>query len=229
MHVRHELFLAIFAPILLSGPIARAIEQNRVVDWRRVARIATLMVAVVGGSFGAIRLAIPFERPDGMQFPVSALNAVPQAIRSKHVFNDDFGNYLIFAGVHPMIDDRAELYGGEGLNLFQYWYLNYPWTITTLFDQLSIDWTFLSPNDSLDNLLDNDTQWVLIYRDKWASVHVRRRVWEACKNGPTAECKASSDPRHSQLPSVGRASPQERLDAAKGAAAAGPALPPGKS
>ncbi len=104
----------------------------------------------------------------------SALDVVPPALRSHHVFNtDSFGSFLIFAGVHPMVDDRAELYGdGTGA-------VTYP----TWFDEKGIDWTFDILNSSNDVVLNTDQRWVSLYRGNFVSVHARKSALDAVKGG----------------------------------------------
>ena len=52
-------------------------------------------------------------RVDGPSAPISALAAVPPDLRARPVLNRyGFGGYLIWSGVRPFIDGRADMYGG---------------------------------------------------------------------------------------------------------------------
>ena len=71
-----------------------------------------------------------------------------------------------------MIDDRVELYGDAQTNF------DYRWL-----DANAIDWTLTAPDSPITPLLDQDaSKWVRIYQDRFASVHVRKAVWDALGN-----------------------------------------------
>jgi hypothetical protein len=183
-HERMAMLLALITPMLLAGPIANVLDQKRMLDWRRAAQIATFTVVTVGAIFGAESLAWRVVRGDGVEAPgvnwglvfaemKSALDAVPPPLRSHRVFNqEDYGPYLIFAGVHPMVDDRVELYGAELAGFAYGW-----------FDEKGIDWTFDMPNTAGDAHLNADQKWISLYRGNYVSVHARRSALDAIKGG----------------------------------------------
>jgi hypothetical protein len=99
--------------------------------------------------------------------------SLPRFVK-KHVLNDpSFGNYLIFAGVPPMIDDRIELYGDFNPSKLTYDFL----------DEKNIDWTLTLPYDLLNTRLESDPKWVRIYTYTMAVVYVRKSALEAVKSG----------------------------------------------
>ncbi|MDV6329139.1 hypothetical protein Q5L94_13915, partial [Idiomarina sp. Sol25] len=68
---------------------------------------AFLLVAMV-----TLRLSIPVARPENPATPAAALAHVPLELRAGPVLNEyAFGGYLIWQGVKPFIDSRADLYG----------------------------------------------------------------------------------------------------------------------
>ena len=55
---------------------------------------------------------LPVVRGDDPVSPVTAMAHVPRFVRETPVLNDyGFGGYLIWNGVKPFIDSRADLYG----------------------------------------------------------------------------------------------------------------------
>jgi len=177
-HIRHAPLLAMVAPMLLAGPIAKAIEQKQVIDWSNAVRVAMIVVFAVVAIFGGARLAVPFERPETPLWPVSAVRAVPPMIRSRHVYNEAAtpGPYLIFMGIAPAFDDRVELFGDT------VWPAAGPFDYRWL-DENGVDWTIVVPESSLSEIQDHDPKWVRIYEDQFAVVHVRKSVWDAYKAG----------------------------------------------
>jgi hypothetical protein len=179
MHLRHANMLASLSPMLIAGPLAKALEQKRVVDWRRATRIATFFT-VFGCFLGAGLLAWLSFGKGYSPGPVydemtSALDAVPLALRSHRVENDmGVGGFLIGAGVHPKMDDRIELY--DRSLVFNYKFL----------DENRIDWTFVEIEASLwlEQALNADPAWVSLYRGPHISVHARKSaLLDAIKDG----------------------------------------------
>ncbi len=112
-HVRQEVLLGVVAPLILAEPLGRALGRAEPGALRRpmaapqAALVLALALAVIG-----LRLLVPEVRVDGPTAPITALAHVPAALRSEPVLNDyDFGGYLIFQGVRPYIDGRADMYG----------------------------------------------------------------------------------------------------------------------
>jgi hypothetical protein len=184
-HQRAAMLLTLITPMLLAGPVANALEQKHMLDWRRAARIATLAVVTVAAIFGAESLSWPIERESGMGvlkdgtlFPMfvdmgSALKAVPPALRSHRVYNDvQFGPWLIGQGVQPMVDDRAELYGNEALTFAYSW-----------LDEKGVDWIFAQSVAPVNATLNSDPKWVSLYRGNVVSVHARKSALDALGSG----------------------------------------------
>jgi hypothetical protein len=118
-------------------------------------------------------LALPVSRGDDAVSPVSALAHVPRFVRETPVVNDyRFGGYLIWNGVKPFIDSRADLYGDIFLR-------NYADIISPDKDALAAilafhhaRWTIFSTQAPVVKLLDATPGWHRFYSDKLAVVHV---------------------------------------------------------
>ncbi len=118
-HARHAQLLGLLAPMLLARPIAAAIGARRPPEpARAVARVALAASLAVALPMAAVRLAEPTAPVEGPSAPISALAAVPPTLRAEPVLNAyGFGGYLIWSGVRPFIDGRADMYGGAMLGL----------------------------------------------------------------------------------------------------------------
>jgi hypothetical protein len=112
-------------------------------------------------------------RSDGPVTPASALGHVPRFVREMPVLNDyGFGGYLIWNGIKPFIDSRADLYGDIFLQ-------NYATIISPDKDALAatlafhhVRWTIFSAQAPVVKLLDDTPGWHRFYTDKVAVVHV---------------------------------------------------------
>jgi hypothetical protein len=98
---------------------------------------------------------------------------VPRFVRETPVLNDyAFGGYLIWNGVKPFIDSRADLHGDIFLK-------NYADIISPDKDALAAAlafhharWTIFSAQAPVVKLLDATPGWRRFYSDKLAVVHV---------------------------------------------------------
>jgi hypothetical protein len=117
------------------------------------------------------RLMVPIVRKDGPTAPITALAHVPAALRAQAVLNDyAFGGYLIFAGVRPFIDARAELYGSAALR--QYAAITQPdrAVVTRVLQDNHMRWTILSPANPAQVVIDGLPGWCRLYADDVAVV-----------------------------------------------------------
>jgi hypothetical protein len=155
-HARHAQLLGLVAPLLLARPIADAIGAARRREARgdaaRVALSASLTAML---AIGALRIAEPIARVDGKAAPISALAAVPPELRAKPVLNDySFGGYLIWSGVRPFIDGRADMYGGAMLGLYRKLAAGDPGALEETLRGYRIAWTIFAPDDGVIAILD---------------------------------------------------------------------------
>jgi len=181
-HLRHEIVLGVAAPLLLAEPLGRVMEPERVkarapaapVAWAEIAAPALVAAALVLGAFAA-RLAAPLQRVDSDYVPVTALAHVPPRIAALPVFNDySFGGWLVFKGVRPFIDGRADMYGNAFLRTYlDTERLRPPALADQTLRRYGVAWTILMPSSPLAARLDRTPGWRRLYADKWAVVQVR--------------------------------------------------------
>ena len=172
-HARHELLLAIVAPMLLAQPIARAIGAPAA-SAPRLTRPALLAAAAVALLFTGARLALPIARADAPSAPMTALQAVPPALRDAPVLNDyAFGGYLIWAKVKPFIDGRADMYGDAFLDLYGHIAGGDADALEATLKRYAVAWTIFAPSEPVVALMDREPGWRRLYADKFAVVHVR--------------------------------------------------------
>ncbi|HEY0267318.1 MAG TPA: hypothetical protein VGC16_11235, partial [Rhizomicrobium sp.] len=162
--------LGICAPLLLAPSLGKAWPAKDEAAHPLFGLCAALgfAVLIVG------RLALPVARGDDPVSPVTALAHVPRFVRETPVLNDySFGGYLIWRGVRPFIDSRADLYGDLFLQ-------NYAAIAAPDKDALAasltfyhVRWTIFSARAPVVTLLDATPGWHRLYADKLAVVHVR--------------------------------------------------------
>ncbi len=182
-HIRQEAVLAVLAPMLLAEPFGRAMRPGRpeprtAVGWRPAWGAPGLVVAVVlsvcAVGVAAARLAIPLVRTDNGNVPVTAIAHVPPQLLSQPVFNEyAFGGYLIFKGVKPYVDGRADMYGDAWVQDYLAIAGGAQPNVDDAFRRWNIRWTILSPREPLVRQLDKRPGWRRIYADAFAVVQAR--------------------------------------------------------
>jgi len=184
-HRRHGELVGLVAPLLLAPALA---PQLRAVTASRSARpvdrgLAELAkpASLRGIAFAGVVLAVlsaavlhgAATRSD-VPVPAAALAAVAAEHVSGPVLNDyGFGGYLIFSGIPPFIDGRAELYGDAFIKRHVEAMLLTSDELPRLLDQYGIAWTLVAPERPAAILLDHLPGWWRLYADDVAVVHVR--------------------------------------------------------
>lgn len=167
-HTRHQALFGLIVPLLIAEPLGRAIAPPAPRPAGRWHMIALTCAALLLTT----RLALPITRTDGPTAPIAAIAALPADLAGQNVLNDyAFGGYLIFAGIPPFIDGRADMYGPAFLR--RYAAIIHP-NRDTLDDTIRhyhIGWTLLSPANPAVDLLDLLPGWCRRYTDPTAVIH----------------------------------------------------------
>jgi hypothetical protein len=177
-HARHETPLAILAPMLLAESIAGALALPSPAAVSR--RWTVLAAAAVAFGLAGVRLATPVVRADGPTAPMTALQALPEALRQRHVLNDyAFGGYLIWAGARPFIDGRADMYGDDFLGRYERIAAGNADALEAALKRYDVAWTIFAPGERATALMDREPGWRRLYADRFAVVHVRGDAQDA--------------------------------------------------
>jgi hypothetical protein len=175
-HVRNAQLFGVIAPLLIANSLGRAGDMRlplklSIPEWVPVWLLGT--AAAVSLTF---RIGLPLERIDEGSYASAALASVPADLRSKPVLNDyGFGGLLIFEGIRPFIDGRADLYGDDFMDM----YLSVIHAKGDMLDEVlcryDIEWTMFGPETVVPALMDRTPGWHRIYSDKLAVIHVREQ------------------------------------------------------
>jgi hypothetical protein len=96
-----------------------------------------------------------------------------EGLSDGRVFNDyGWGGYLIWRGIQPFIDGRADLYGDDFLLTYhQVASLEEGWP--EVFEQYDIEYALLKKDSHLAAVLTADSQWELLYADELAVIFLQ--------------------------------------------------------
>lgn len=192
-YVRNVELVGLLAPLFLAPPLARQ-WQERTAAGRQLAKVdrifrelakkasrrtAFLTMAVLAlTTFLVVQLDT--LRPDEATTPSAAVQAVQKAHLTGPVLNEyGMGGYLIYTGIPPFIDGRADIYGDAFMKeCFDALSLTTSDGLQKLLQKYHIEWTLLPPGSAAVALLDHLPEWRRLYADKVAVVHVRNTVPE---------------------------------------------------
>ncbi|MPW17853.1 hypothetical protein GCT13_13120 [Paraburkholderia sp. CNPSo 3157] len=175
-HSRHQMVAGVLGAVLLAEPLGRALRggdkpatvRPAGAQWILGALACVLVVT-------AIRVAHPVVRTDSPVSPITALKHVPAEILKEPVFNSyEFGGYLIFRNVKPIIDGRADMYGDDFVSA----YLAASAPDRNAFERLvtkyQVRWAILHADSAVAVMMDTLPDWQRIYADDQAVVYVRK-------------------------------------------------------
>jgi len=175
-HGRHAELLGLVGPLVIAPALAAQIKPYRLLfdrRWGALAKparapaLALAAVVALGAAVAVWRVGVAHD--SGRLAPTAAIAAAAQQHVEGPVFNDyGFGNYLIYAGIAPFIDGRADMYGDDFLRRSR----NLA-ALPALLAEYRIGWTLLRPENPHVALLDHLAGWRRLYTDKVAVVHVR--------------------------------------------------------
>ena len=182
-HQRYEIILGVIGVILLAEPAAAALatraarsETSRP-ETSRPGRASPLFlgVAAIAAALSVcLRFAIPAPEAGARHMPVTALAAVPDEIAALPVLNDyGAGGYLIWNGVRPFIDGRADMYGPEFLRSYFAIMNSGGADLDAALSEYDIRWTLLRNGSAAAGAMNRTPGWTRLFADDEFIVHVR--------------------------------------------------------
>jgi hypothetical protein len=175
-HIRYIDVMALVAPFFIARPLALHLSQclqpndfSMTASARR--GLIVFAVALLGLTIFVLK-TIDF-RPTWT--PSAGLEKIREA-KSGRIFNEyAFGSYLIYRGIPPFIDSRAELYGAEYITRYRRAVLLQDvGDLIRLLDEYRIAATLLNPTSPAIGLFDRMEGWERVYADDHAVVHLYR-------------------------------------------------------
>jgi len=185
-HERNTELLGFLSPLLIAKPLAlhlralggkaRALGLDGTLPSmpRRAAAVTTL--AIVLGYFGtAFAFDLGGFHPNGRVAPEAALAAVRNAGITGHVLNSEvLGGFLIFEGVPPFIDGRADMYGDDFMMRFKIARDRSPDELAKLLKEYDVTWTIFPPDTEAVKFIDAMPGWTRLYSDENVVVQYRK-------------------------------------------------------
>lgn len=187
-HGRNIELIGLLAPLVLAAPLAAHWRARRVaehqlgkVDYifqclaQQASRRTASIIAIVLAMITLLAVQQNVLQPDPSATPSAAVQAARDAHLSGPVLNEyGLGGYLIYAGIPPFIDGRADMYGDDFLKEYtEAVSLHSPDSLPQLLQKYRIEWTLLPPTSPAVALLDHLPEWRRLYADEVAVIHVK--------------------------------------------------------
>jgi hypothetical protein len=175
-HERHQQLLGIVGALVVAEPLGRGLALHGATAagaaWRKLA--AASAVLALGAL--AVRAAMPLP-PERTGAAFSAvLDQVSPAIRGRPVLNDySLGGALIFNGVRPFIDSRADLYGDAFIGRYRRVIAPDRAALDRVLADYGIAWAVFRAEEPIVQLLDQEPGWgrlaemdgIVIFARRW--------------------------------------------------------------
>jgi hypothetical protein len=172
-HARNGQLLGLVGALMLVEPMGRLLGRGKAEALGRPWPLAAVGAVVVALAALGLRAATPFEPPGGASF-AAVLDQVPPAVRERPVFNEyGVGGTLIFHGVRPFIDSRADLYGDAFLT--RYRLASWPdrAALDRLLAEYQIAWTIFPAGHPILTTMDTEPGWRRLPDVDGYVVHIR--------------------------------------------------------
>ena len=175
-HERQQTLLALCGALILAKPMGMALNPATVGPCEAHRRNGVLWPAlVVLAALAGLRLALPVHRPGDEMSLKSALAQLPADYRNTPVFNDySFGAYLIFSGIKPFIDSRADLYGDAFVLTYRKMAAGEDTLIAAAVRRYAIRWALLRPGNGANSYFSAACGWERSYADRFTILYVNR-------------------------------------------------------
>ena len=187
LHTRHQMLFGVAGSLLFSGPLGLVLgrpQQGRA-SWAWTPAAALSLAAAIAAS--GFRLTHPVHREDMFTSPSAVFAHVPPALAAKPVLNEyNFGGFLIFNGVRPFIDGRADMYGDKFLDEYMELVRPSRERLVRTLEQRAIQWTLVDAASPVRAVMETLPGWRLLYADKIAAVYARTTALEPLSAAETS-------------------------------------------
>jgi hypothetical protein len=131
-------------------------------------------VVVAALAIGAGRLAVERPLPAPYASFRAALAALPAETALKPLLNGyAFGGFLVFEGLRPYVDARADMFGDAFLSRYAHVARGEREALSSLLAHENVGWTLFSPEQGAVAAMDAMPGWRRVYADARVVAHVR--------------------------------------------------------
>jgi hypothetical protein len=173
-HSRNEQLLGLVGVLIVAEPMGASLGRGAAEPfgpaWRRLPAASVLLVLAAL----VVRFTLPLSpERTGAAF-AATIDAVPPALRAQPVLNEyGLGGDLIFAGIRPFIDSRADLYGDAFLTRYHRIAAPDRTELDRTLSEYHIAWTIFPAGHPIVAVMDERPGWRRLIASDGIVIHVR--------------------------------------------------------
>ncbi len=175
-HGRNDQLLGIVGVLILAEPLGTSLAPGYARASGAAWRSLTTGVAALACVALAIRFAIPLDPQHSGAAFASTLDTVPVSLRARPVLNEPLlGGPLIFNGVRPFIDSRADLYGPDFVTQYDRAVEGDREELHRVLDDYRIEWTIFPSGRLVIGAMDDMPGWRRLTTSDGLVIHARNQ------------------------------------------------------
>jgi hypothetical protein len=172
-HERNGQLLGIVGALILAEPVGKALSNVRTEPSgvQRLLPAGAVLVALIALT---ARVALPLGAERTGAALTATLDRVPPSLRMQPVLNEyGLGGQLIFNGVRPFIDSRADLYGDPFLQRYHTIASADTGELDRTLSEYGIQWTIFPSGHPVVAVMDQQAGWQRLLEADGIVVHAR--------------------------------------------------------
>jgi hypothetical protein len=173
-HQRHGQLVGIVGALILAEPFGLSLGRGHAGElglmWRRLAAGASLIALIALG----VRMSLPVDPQYSGKAFAAILDRLPPSFQAAPVLNEyRFGGQLIFNGIRPFIDSRADLYGDTFLSRYGRIVALDRAELERTLSEYKITWAIFPADNPVVRLLDLEPGWRRLIEDDSIVIQAR--------------------------------------------------------
>ncbi len=158
-HARNQQLLGIVGMLIIAESVGRMLPGQAATASRSWPRLAIASAAIAAVALAA-RIIFPLDPERSGEAFAMLINRVPVALRDQPVLNGySLGGQLIFNGVRPFVDSRADLYGDAFLDGYRKIASGDQAALDRALTDYAVQWTIFHAHDPVVGILDHMPGW----------------------------------------------------------------------
>jgi hypothetical protein len=175
MHRRNQQLLGIVGTLTLIEPFAAGLGLRPSGEMGRAGWVGASVAVAIACVAVPVRLKRPISPDYDAKTVADVLATVPDSTRALPVLNDyGVGGDLIFLGIHPYIDSRADLYGDAFLSKYREM-MGDRTVLMEVLEANHVGWTIFPDAQAVASILDGVPGWKRLETKDGYAIHVRSR------------------------------------------------------
>jgi hypothetical protein len=176
-HARNEQLLGLAGALFLAEPLGASLGRGNAAAFGRSGPFVAGAASTIAALALILRVMVPLSPSQTGAAFAAAIDQLPVSLRREPVLNEyGLGGDLIFQGIHPFIDSRADLYGDAFLDQYSRIAGADRSALDQVLSKYGIRWTIFPSRHPVLSLLDQEPGWLRLISMDGFVIHIRDTV-----------------------------------------------------